>query len=202
MVKVRLKELSELNVGVAHPPDTNGQTIFDQLQRIGCQTYLIWPLDTPLPPKLDVIFAGVIFDSYEEMKAVLRKAPKPAPVVIGITDFENPAMLQLVLDLGAVAVTSKPVRSFGIMTNMVVARACMKRQNELQERIAKLEKKLAGQKLITKAKLILMDMYGMTEAHAFETIRKQAMSKRTSTKDMAQAIINAKELLSVKTKEI
>ena len=78
----------------------------------------------------------------------------------------------------------------------------MQRQNELQERIAKLEKKLAGQKLIAKAKSILMDMHGMTEAHAFETIRKQAMSKRTSIEDMAQAIINAKELLSTKTKDI
>lgn len=198
MTRIRLKDLSALSVAVAHPPDSNGQIILEQLERIGCQTHLIWPLDVPFASKADVMFAGVFFDSQEQMKSVVRKMPKPAPVIIGVIDYENPAMLQLVLDLGAVAVTSKPVRSFGIMTNMVVARACLQRQNDLQEKIAKLEKKLAGQKIITKAKSILIDMHGMTEADAFETIRKQAMAKRISIEDMAQAIINAKELLSTK----
>lgn len=196
MARIRLKDLSGLTVAVAHPPDANGQTILDQLARIGCQTHLLWPLSTSWPGHVDVIFAGVFFDSHEEMKTLLRKATKPAPVVIGVIDYENPAMLQLVMDLGAVAVTSKPVRSFGIMTNMVVAQACAKTQNELQDRIAKLEKKLAGQRNIAKAKSILMEMHGMTEADAYETIRKQAMTKRTSIEDMAQAIINANALLS------
>ena len=196
MALIRLKDLSGLTVAVAHPPDANGQTILNQLERMRCQTHLIWPLSTPWPGHVNVFFAGVFFDSHEEMKALLRKATKPAPVVIGVIDYENPAMLQLVMDLGAVAVTSKPVRSFGIMTNMVLAQASAKKQDELRCRIAKLEKKLAGQKHIAKAKLILIEMHGMTEADAYETIRKQAMTKRISIEDMAQAIINANDLLS------
>lgn len=196
MPKIRLKMLSGLTVAMAHPLDENGQVILDQLKRIGCQTHLIWPLNMPWPGNVDVLFAGVFFETHEEMKALLRKAGKPAPVVIGVIDYENPAMLQLVMDLGAVAVTSKPVRSFGIMTNMVVAQGCAKEQQDLHDRIAKLEKKLFGQKNIAKAKSILMEMHGMSEAEAFGTIRKQAMAKRASIEDMAEAIINASDLLS------
>jgi AmiR/NasT family two-component response regulator len=202
MARIRLKDLRGLSVAVVHPPDANGQTILDQLRRIGCRTDLVWPPEKGLPSKVDVVFAGIYFDSQEQLKAMLRRAEKPAPAIIAVVDYENPAMLELVLDLGAVAVTSKPVRSFGIMTNMVVARECQQRQHDLQDRISKLEKKLAGQKVISKAKSILMEMHGISEAEAFETIRKQAMSKRTSIEDMAQAIINANELLSAKSTDI
>lgn len=198
MTKIRLKELRGLGVAVIHPPDADGRTILDQLGRIGCRTDLIWPPESPLPAKVDIVFAGVFFDSHEQVKTLLRKAEKPAPAIIGVVDYENPAMIQLLLDLGAVAVTSKPVRSFGIMTNMVVARTAIQRQNELQDRIARLEKKLAGQRVIAQAKAVLMEMHGISEVEAFETIRKQAMSKRTSIEDMAQAFINANELLSGK----
>ena len=74
--------------------------------------------------------------------------------------------------------------------------------HDQQEKIFRLEKKLAGQKVIAKAKSILMEMHQLSEADAFETIRKQAMSKRTSIEDMAQAIINANELLSAKAPDI
>lgn len=202
MTKISLKMLRGLKVAVAHPLDADGQVILDQLKRIGCQTHLIWPLCTNLPGKIDVIFAGVFFETHEEMKTLLRKASKPAPVVIGVINYENPAMLQLVLDLGAVAVTSKPVRSFGIMTNMVVAQACAKEQEQLQNRINRLEKKLSGQKKIAAAKSILMEMNGITEAEAFATMRKQAMVKRALIEDMAQAIINASDLLSGDPKKL
>lgn len=202
MSRIRLRDLRGLKVAVVHPPDSNGQTILDQLGRIGCRVDLIWPPEKGLPAQVDVLFAGVFFDSQEQMKAMLRKAEKPAPAIIAVVDYENPAMLELVLELGAVAVTSKPVGSFGIMTNMVVARDCQQRLHDLQDKISKLEKKLAGQKVIAKAKSILMEMHGLSEADAFETIRKQAMSKRTSIEDMAQAIINANELLSAKATDV
>ena len=202
MSRIRLRDLRGLNVAVVHPPDSNGQVILEQLGRIGCRVDLIWPPEKGLPSKVDVLFAGVFFDSQEQMKAMLRKAEKPVPAIIAVVDYENPAMLELVLDLGAVAVTSKPVGSFGIMTNMVVARDCQRRLHDQQEKIFRLEKKLAGQKVIAKAKSILMEMHQLSEADAFETIRKQAMSKRTSIEDMAQAIINANELLSAKAPDI
>ena len=196
MARFRLRDLRSLTVAVVHPPDPDCQVILEQLGRIGCRTELVWPPEKGLPAKVDVVFAGLFFDSHEQLRAMLRKVDKPAPALICVVYDETPAMLDLVVDMGAVAVTSKPLRSFGIMTNMVVARANQQYQDSLRERAAKLEKKLAGQKQIANAKSILMKVQRISEDEAFDTLRKQAMSKRCSIEDMAEAIIKANELLS------
>jgi len=202
MTIFRLKDLRDLFVVVIHPPDADGQAILEQMQRIGCRTELIWPPVRAIPSGADVVFAGLFIDSKDELRGMLRRTEKPWPAIICVVDYENPAMLELVLEFGAAAVTSKPVRSFGMLSNLVVAYTGLRRQIEAQERIAKLEKKIAGQKTITKAKSILIEMHGLSEQDAYKTIRKQAMYKRTSIEDMAQAIINANELLSVRPPDI
>ena len=170
--------------------------------RIGCSTELIWPATKPLPRGVDVVFAGLFFETQEQIKAMLLKAGKPGPTIIGVVDYENPAMLELLLDIRATAAASKPINSFGMLTDLVVARASWRAQKEVEEKIARLEKKLTGQKVIAKAKSILMDMHNMTELDAHKMIRQQAMAKRTSIEEMAQAIINANELLSAKPKNV
>ena len=45
------------------------------------------------------------------------------------------------------------------------------------------------------ARLILMASHALTEEEAYQTLRRQAMSKRMSLEDMAAAIINAHDLL-------
>ncbi|MBR9840556.1 MAG: ANTAR domain-containing protein [Rhodobacteraceae bacterium] len=202
MARVRLKDLRGLKVVVVHPPDSDGMMMREQLMRIGCRTDLIWPVPRSLPARVDVVFAGLFFDSQEEIKAMLRRAEKPGPTIIGVVDYENPAMLELLLDIRAMAAASKPVNSFGMLTNLVVARATWREQQETQEKIVKLEKKLIGQKMISKAKSILMDMHGMSELDAHKMIRQQAMGKRTSIEEMAQAIINANDLLSAKPEDV
>ena len=202
MTRFKLKDLRDLFVAVIHPPDSDGRAIVDQVNRIGCRCELIWPPARTMPVGVDVAFAGLFFDSKDALKAMLRRSDKPGPAIIGVVDYENPAMLELVLDIGATAVTSKPVRSFGMLTNLVVTHSSRKQQLELQDKIARLEKKLAGQKTIAKAKSILIEMHGISEQDAYKTIREQAMYKRTSIEDMAQAIINANELLSVRPPDI
>lgn len=202
MATVRLKDLRKLKIVLVHPPDSDGKTIRDQLMRIGCRTEVIWPPPRSLPSDVDVVFAGLFFENREDIKAMLRRSEKPGPTVIGVVDYENPAMLEILLEIRALAATSKPVSSFGMLTNLVMARASWREQKEAQEKISKLEKRLIGQKVISKAKSILMDMHAMSELDAHKMIRQQAMSKRTSIEEMAQAIINANELLSGKPEDV
>jgi AmiR/NasT family two-component response regulator len=55
---------------------------------------------------------------------------------------------------------------------------------------------------IQKAKEILMTGQGLTEAEAYESIRRQSMAKRLSMDDMAAAIIHANELLQYRAKDV
>ncbi|MEM8841580.1 MAG: ANTAR domain-containing protein [Pseudomonadota bacterium] len=195
MPRVVLKDLRELFVMVLHPADKDGSLLHDQLRRIGCRTEAVWSPPKILPPHVDVVFAGISRDHQRALQRVLRRGEGPAPAVIALVDYENPAMLQLVLDIEAVAVISKPVRPFGLLTNLAVARNAWLEQQALLEKVAKVEARLSGQKRIAKAKSIIMETQGVTEQIAYKTIRSQAMSKRISVDEMAVAIINANDLL-------
>lgn len=196
MALIQLKSLRDLLVIVVHPPDPDGTLVLEQIRRIGCRTEAIWPPPLELPPAVDVVIAAINHDHHKALKDALRRAGTPEPVVIALADYENPAMLQLMLELDAKAAISKPVRPFGILTNLVVARNATLAQQSLMGRIRKLEARLAGQKKIAKAKSILMETQAISEQEAYKTIRAQAMSKRIPIEEMADAIINAQALLS------
>jgi len=196
MPRLRLKDLRDLSVMVVHPPDADGKALMDQLKRIGCRAELVWPPAKSLPGGTDVVFAGIFFETREALNNMMRKSDKPGPTVIGVVNYENPATIELVLDINAVAVIAKPVRTFGMLTNLVVARSNWMQAADLHDKLAKMEKKISGQKKLAKAKSILMEMHKISEREAYGTIRAQAMGKRVSVEEMADAIINANELLS------
>lgn len=202
MTLFRLKNLREIEVVVVHPPDEDGKMILDQLGRIGCRNSLAWPPPDILPAQTDVAFIGLFFDHHAEIKAMLKRTGKPGPTIIGLVNYENPAMLQLLLDLNATAATSKPVKSFGVLTNLALARVIWQQQIAYQEQIERLEQKIKGHKVVAKAKLILMEMHNLSECDAHRVLREQAMSKRISIDDMAHAVINASELLSMKRTDV
>jgi AmiR/NasT family two-component response regulator len=118
--------------------------------------------------------------------------------LVAIVDYENPSTLQLVLESRALAVTEKPIRPFGLLTTIILARTLWLERRKHRRDVQKLEAKLSGFHKIQRAKAILMHTQQLNEDEAHATIRKQAMSKRTSMEDIAIAIINANELLTTK----
>jgi len=196
-----LKDLRDLNVVVIHPPDTDGESLVEHLKRIGCRVEPYWPAPNEMPPAVDILFTTIDREMHKRITKLLRRAPDPKPAVIAVVDYENPATLQLVLESESLAVIGKPVRPFGLLTNLVITRNVWQSRKRQQERIAKLENKLAGQKRIAKAKSILMESQALSEQDAYKSIRTQAMAKRVSMEQIAAAIIHANELLSFRLKD-
>ena len=60
---------------------------------------------------------------------------------------------------------------------------------ELEKDVDNLEDQLETRKLVDRAKGILMDTQGLTEAAAFRRIQKMSMNTRKSMKAIAQAIV-------------
>ncbi len=196
MTTFRLKDLRDLSVIVVHPLDQDGKALLDQLNRIGCRTELVWPPTKTLPPGTDIVIAGVFFESQNELKAMLKKTKASSPTVLAIVNYENPAMLQNVLELGAFAVISKPIREFGMLINLVVARSKWEESIQLAEKSVRLQKKIVAQKNIASAKEIIMELQSISESEAYRVLRSKAMAKRVSIEEMAVAVINANDLLS------
>lgn len=68
------------------------------------------------------------------------------------------------------------------------------RIRELEQEITRLKDTIETRKLVEKAKGILMDKQGLSEAEAFKRIQKQSMNKRVSMRSVAKAIILANEI--------
>jgi AmiR/NasT family two-component response regulator len=191
-----LKDLRDLFVMVIHEPDRDGSALVDHLRRIGCRVEAHWPPPAEISASVDVLFVAIDRDIHNKVKHLLRRAANEGPAVIAVVDYENPATLQLVLETEALSVIGRPVRPFGLLANLVMARNAWHQLQVLNRRIQKLEQKLSGQQKVAKAKSILMETQGLTEHTAYESIRAQAMAKRTTMVEIANAIINANELLS------
>ena len=100
------------------------------------------------------------------------------------------------------AVIDRPIRPFGLLTNLMIARSLWMDRRETAKRLRKVERKLSGIQKIQKAKSILMEKQGLTEEDAYKALRQQAMGKRITVEDMALAIINANELLQTRPKGV
>ncbi|WP_348770365.1 ANTAR domain-containing protein [Hydrogenophaga sp. PAMC20947] len=190
-----VKELRSLKVGIIHPDDDDGRLLAQQLQRIGCQAQAFWPPPAALPEGIDVLFLAVQPEStttgFEWLKG------DDAPTIIAIVTYENPTIVEMVLRIGAQAVLPSPIRSFGLLSALVVARGLHGDRKNLRRRAQKLEAKLLGVRQVADAKSILARTRQITEAAAYNLIRERAMSKRVSTEDIAAAIVNANEILGI-----
>ncbi len=189
-----LRDLRGLRIEVMHPPDADGVSLVEHLRRIGCIATTIWPLPDEVASASDIVVLAVDHDSREPLRRLFKGQDRKQPTVIGIVEYENPSILQLVLEIGAHAVIERPVRPFGLLTQLAIARSLWLQQQSTGQRVQRLERKLAGMQKVQRARLILMASQAMTEEDAYQTIRRQAMSKRMSLEDMAAAIINAHEL--------
>ena len=117
--------------------------------------------------------------------------------MIAVVAYENPTIVQTVLEIGAHSILPSPIRSFGVLLSLVVARRVHGDLQSQRQRTQKLETKFLGVRQIAEAKNILMKSRNLNEKDAYELIRDRAMSKRITTEEVAISIINANEILSL-----
>ena len=190
-----LKDLRTLRVAVFHPDDADGRQLTQQLQRIGCQVQAFWPPLPALPEGIDVIFLAVRPESMDTGFEWLKG--ENVPTIIAVVTYENPTIVEAVLHIGVQAILPSPIRSFGLLSALVVARYVHGDLKSQARRLRKLEAKILGVRQIADAKSILMRTRQITDGAAYDLIRDQAMSKRVTTEEIAAAIINANEILSL-----
>ncbi len=190
-----LRDLRDLKVLVLHPPDEPGLRFIDHLRRIGCMVTSLWPVPAELPHGVEVVFLTIEDEQRPAIEQFLKSMPHPKPTLLVIVSYENPATLQLMLESGALAVIDRPVKPFGVLANLAIARSVWLEQQENLKELRKLKRKAAGDRKLVRAKTILMASKGLTEDQAHQYIRQQAMTKRLSMEDIANAIIHAEDLL-------
>lgn len=193
-----LRELRSLRVLVFHPDDQDGQELIGQLGRIGCQVKAYWPPLDRLPEESDLIFFAMRPEVLSMDLPWLRK--EGLPPMIPVVNYENPVILEAVLQLNAYGVIASPVKSSGLLTAIAVAVNQAEKARTREKYLSRLEQRLTAQRKIAKAKAILMLSRNISEEEAYNLIRNRAMTKRMTTEEIADAVIKANEILGLDVK--
>ncbi len=113
---------------------------------------------------------------------------KLAPVVV-FTSLINNEILEKAKEAHAAALLAKTVDEVNLLSVIEIALTNYQELIKLENQVKELKETLETRKAIERAKGILMETIGLTEAEAFKRMQKQSMNKRISMRQLAEAII-------------
>jgi AmiR/NasT family two-component response regulator len=115
-----------------------------------------------------------------------------APVIL-LTAYSQQDLVDRAREAGVVGYLVKPFKEPDLTPAIEVALARFKEFQALRKEVEDLKLAFETRKLVDRAKGILMDTQGLTEADAFRKIQKMSMNLRKPMKEVAEAIILANE---------
>jgi len=186
------EDLRSISVVVVYPPGEDRDVLLEQIKRIGCRLTIVWPFPPTPPVGADV----VMFQVSQELEGSSGwRATEVSSTLIALSDYESPTNLKLLLDTHAHGVITRPFRSSGILSTLVLARSAQGFQGRLQSKVRKLEETIKARRQIEKALRVLMDEQGMNEQQAYEHMRSRATSLRLTVAEVSSMIIEAQEAM-------
>ncbi|HMO56393.1 MAG TPA: response regulator [Roseiflexaceae bacterium] len=143
----------------------------------------------------DLIIMDIRMPELEGTEAAARiNQQRPTPIVM-LTAYTDRDTIRKAEAAGALGYMVKPVNEAELSPAINIALARFRELQALRAQVHELEESLEARKLIERAKGILMQRLGLSERDAYERLRQRARDKRAKMKDIAQAIIEAEELL-------
>jgi AmiR/NasT family two-component response regulator len=115
-----------------------------------------------------------------------------APVLL-LTAYSQQDLVERAKDAGVMAYIVKPFHEADLAPAIEVALRRWREFRELEQEVEDLKEALETRKLVDRAKGILMDTQGLSEADAFRRIQKTSMDQRKPMKEVAEAIVLAHE---------
>jgi two-component system, response regulator PdtaR len=137
---------------------------------------------------MDIKFEGEGFDGIDAARMLTEE--RIAPVLL-LTAYSQRELVIRAREAGVVGYLVKPFREADLVPAVEVALARFAEFRTVEEQVGDLQEALETRKFVDRAKGILMDSQGLSEAEAFRRIQKMSMNTRKPMKDVAEAIILA-----------
>jgi AmiR/NasT family two-component response regulator len=115
-----------------------------------------------------------------------------APVLL-LTAYSQQDLVERAKEAGVLAYIVKPFQEADLAPAIEVALRRWQEFRSLEQEVEDLKEALETRKLVDRAKGILMDTQGLSEADAFRRIQKTSMDQRKPMKEVAEAIVLAHE---------
>lgn len=142
----------------------------------------------------DVVLMDIKMPDMDGIEAArVLTEERVAPVVL-LTAFSQRDLVDRAKEAGVVGYLVKPIQEADLAPAIEIALSRFQEFRELEKEVDDLADQLETRKLVDRAKGILMDTQGLTEAAAFRRIQKMSMNTRKSMKEIAQAVILTHEV--------
>jgi AmiR/NasT family two-component response regulator len=139
----------------------------------------------------DVVIADIKMPDMDGIEAAkILTQEKIAPVIL-LTAYSQRELIERAKEAGVVGYLVKPFQESDLAPAIEVALARFNEFRALEKEVGETKAALETRKLVDRAKGILMDTQGLTEAEAFRKIQKMSMNTRKPMKEVAEAIILA-----------
>ena len=115
--------------------------------------------------------------------------PRKAAVLI-LTAFSQRDLIEQARDAGALAYLVKPFQKSELLPAVEVALGRFREMQALDGEVESLQEQLETRRIVDRAKGVLMDKHGLTEADSFGFIQKTAMNERRSMRSVAEEVVS------------
>jgi two-component system, response regulator PdtaR len=144
--------------------------------------------------KPDLVIMDVKMPGMDGIEAAqILTQEKIAPVLL-LTAYSQQDLVERAKQAGVVGYLVKPFRESNLAPAIEVTLSRFEEFRALQKEMEDLKETLETRKLVDRAKGILMDTQSLTEQEAFRRIQKMSMNTRRPMKEIAEAIILAREV--------
>jgi len=129
-------------------------------------------------PLLDGISAAKVINKEELVDSIIL-----------LTAYSDKNFIDKAKDVGVIGYLVKPVNEKSLLPAVEIALNKGREIKKIKKEIKNVNDKLNARKIIEKAKGILMEKHKLTEQEAYDKIRTLSMNKRTSMREIAEAIL-------------
>lgn len=183
--------------------DTNKQVgrLRASLIHVGCEVVEEVSSAFMIPKKVASLKPDVVIidtespsrDVLEQICVVSQDEPRP---ILMVSDDGQPAAIRAAIKAGVSAYVVEGIDEGRLEAVLAVAQARFEADQSLKQQVRMAESKLNERKVVERAKGMLMQLRGLSEAEAYHAMRKMAMDRNIRIAEVAEKLIAMNELLS------
>ncbi|MBB4734428.1 response regulator NasT [Xanthomonas arboricola] len=166
-----------------------GYTVLDDVASVGA---LLQAVQSQQPDVVVIDVDSPSRDTLEQLSMLHAHAPRPVVMFSGDGDD---ALIHAAVGAGVTAYVVDGLAPARLAPIVQVALARFAQESSMRKRLDDVQQALQDRKLIDRAKGLLMEKRGLSEADAYAALRQQAMKQGVKLAEVARRIVAMAELL-------